>query len=158
MIHIQNGNLLKSDCDIIAHCCNCKLGFGSGIAGQIRKQLPYAYRAFSEDIRTPEDKLGTYSLGLSLDNRPDVFNLYGQLSYGPGDKQYVDYRALLQSMLSMMDYVVDWKSKSTKKFKIGLPYLIGCGLAGGDWHIVEELILNVSCQYSHDIYLYRFKP
>jgi hypothetical protein len=61
-------------------------------------------------------------------------------------------------MLTMMDYIVDWKSKSTKKFKIGLPYLIGCGLAGGDWHIVEELILNVSYQYSHDIYLYRFKP
>lgn len=159
MIYIQNGDLLKSNCDIIAHCCNCQGGFGSGIAGQIRKQFPYAYQAFVSDTRKPEEKLGTYSIGLSLDNNtPDIFNLYGQLYYGPGDKQYVDYRALLQSMLDMLETIIDWRSKTTKRFKIGMPYLIGCGLAGGDWRTVEELILNVSCQYSTDINLYRFTP
>ena len=167
MIHIQNGNLLKSDCNIIAHCCNCQGGFGSGIAGQIRREFPYAYQAFSEDVRSPEDKLGTYTLGLPfeqvnarLDNikNYNIFNLYGQLEYGPGDKQYINYNAFLQSMILMFEKITDWKSKSTKSFKVGMPYLIGCGLAGGDWNVVEELILNVSCQYNNDIYLYRFNP
>lgn len=167
MIHIQNGNLLRSDCDIIAHCCNCQGGFGSGIAGQIRKEFPYAYQAFSEDTRKPDEKLGTYTIGLpfdqvnsSLDNikNYDIFNLYGQLSYGTDGKQYVNYDALLNSMIKMMNRISDWKTHSTRSFKIGMPYLIGCGLAGGDWKTVEELILNVSCQFSTDIYLYRFTP
>lgn len=158
MIHIQNGNLLKSDCDIIAHCCNCQGGFGSGIAGQIRKDFPYAYDAFRLDTRKPQDKFGTLSVGLSDCSGPDIFNLYGQLSFGYDGKQYVDYDALLQSMIIMMETISDWKSRSTKQFKIGMPYMIGCGLAGGEWSVVEELILNVSCQFNHDIYLYRFTP
>jgi hypothetical protein len=166
MIHIQNGNLLKSDCDIIAHCCNCQGGFGSGIAGQIRKEFPYAYEAFKLDNRDSKDKFGTYSLGLSdysarpitVSKQYDFFNLYGQFDYGYDNKQYVSYEALLSSMIMMMEKIIDWKSLSTKNFKIGMPYLIGCGLAGGDWKTVEELILNVSCQFSTDIYLYRFTP
>ena len=167
MIHIQNGNLLKSDCDIIAHCCNCQGGFGSGIAGQIRKEFPYAYDAFRLDTRTPEEKLGTYTIGLStsrLDTSRDniktydIFNLYGQLNYGTDGKQYIDYDALFRATTLMMEKINDWKSLSTKSFKIGMPYLIGCGLAGGDWKIVEEIILAISCQYYHDIYLYRYIP
>lgn len=158
MIHIQDGNLLKSDCNVIAHCCNCQGGFGSGIAGQIRKYFPYAYEAFRLDNRTPEDKFGTLSVGLSDCGGYDIFNLYGQLNYGYDKKQYVDYNALLQSMIMMMETISDWKSRSTKQFKIGMPYLIGCGLAGGDWKTVEELILSVSCQFYQDIYLYRYTP
>lgn len=167
MIHIQNGNLLRSDCDIIAHCCNCQGGFGSGIAGQIRKEFPYAYQAFSEDTRKPDEKLGTYTIGLpfdqvnsSLDNikNYDIFNLYGQLSYGPGDKQYVDYKALESSMILMMEKIDAWKKQSTRQFKIGMPYLIGCALAGGTWTVVEDIILNVSEQFHQDIYLYKYNP
>ena len=167
MIHILNGNLLRSNCDIIAHCSNCQGGFGSGIAGQIRKEFPYAYEAFKNDNRSPKEKLGTYSVGLSdsfIDSSNfnirsyDIFNLYGQFDYGNDGKKYIDYDALFRATTLMMEKINDWKSLSTKSFKIGMPYLIGCGLAGGDWKIVEEIILAISCQYYHDIYLYRYIP
>lgn len=167
MIYIQNGDLLRSNCDIIAHCCNCQNGFGSGIAGQIRREFPYAYQAFSEDVRSPEEKLGTYTIGLPFEQvntkmhnikNYDIFNLYGQFGYGTDGARYINYDAFFRSMILMMEKIMDWKSKSTKQFKIGMPYLIGCGLAGGDWKTVEELILSVSCQFYQDIYLYRYTP
>ncbi|EGL17721.1 hypothetical protein HMPREF9413_4472 [Paenibacillus sp. HGF7] len=38
---------------------------------------------------------------------------------------------------------------------IALPYNIGCGLAGGDWDIVEQIIEEVFIDY--DVTLYKFE-
>ena len=37
---------------------------------------------------------------------------------------------------------------------IGFPYKIGCGLAGGDWNIVESIINEVFADYNVEIYIY----
>lgn len=160
MIHHVQGNLLTSDCRVIGHQSNCLMGFGSGIAGQIRVMYPEAYEAFKNDTRTPEEKLGLYSWTHCSDKgygEKVIYNLYGQYYYGGKDPKGfdTDYEALGHA-LNRMVYNVGLKfGKSTK---IGLPYLIGCGLAGGDWNVVSGIIEKVSNLNKHDIWLYEYTP
>ena len=39
--------------------------------------------------------------------------------------------------------------------KIGLPYGIGCGLAGGNWNIIIGIITEAAEEFNIDIYLYK---
>jgi len=104
-------------------------GFGSGIAGQIKKKFPRAYDAFILDKREPLSKLGDFSF--SSKRKPWIYNVYGQLEYGraPG-MRYTDYAALnlgICKVLTIMKNI-----DPLNRMKIGLPYKIGCGLAGGN--------------------------
>lgn len=154
--HIQ-GDILTSDCDVIGHQSNCRMGFGSGIAGQIRRKFPYAYEVFASDSRKPQDKLGSYCV--SKEHQPYyIFNLYGQDYYGNDGKQYTDYKALESAIRGMLERIRKWKLNSGLSFKVGLPFKIGCGLAGAHWYIVEKIIDRLSEEYKQDIYLYEFNP
>ena len=52
MITYTKGDLLKEYrngmCDVIAHCANCQRVMGSGIAYQIKNEMPSAYDAYIE--------------------------------------------------------------------------------------------------------------
>ncbi len=153
MILNVKGDLLKSGMDVLAHQSNCKMGFGSGIAGQIRAVFPYAYEAFMNDKRKPHEKLGTFSLGHHFQG-PMIFNLYGQMDYGREKKVYTDYDALESAFEMMMDYVINFEKEKRISVTIGIPKYMGCGLAGGDWSIVEEIIDKLTDKYYHTIYIY----
>lgn len=65
-----------------------------------------------------------------------------------------DYDALRSCLQSLKDTVTH--SNETKNHtSIAIPYGIGCGLAGGDWAIVEGMIEEVlgGCEVT----VYRFK-
>lgn len=180
MLIIQSGDLLQSDCHIIAHQCNCFAKMGAGIAKQIKQLYPEAYQA-DQNGTIPvgsKERLGTVTAAIVDGGKRVVFNLYGQYRYT--GKLQTDYEAL-ENALNQMFYVInrqmplpllftdvqnsDWdpawdpKWKELKftgsKLKIGLPYRIGCGLAGGDWTRVEEILLAVSEKHQHDLYLYK---
>jgi hypothetical protein len=134
------------------------MGFGSGIAGQIRNQLPGAAKAFYQDDRPSEEKLGRYTSATeNIGPFLMVFNLYGQLQCGgePG-VVYTDYKGLEEALTRMLLYVD--QEYPGQNLKIGVPYKIGCGLAGGDWNIVEDILNKVSTKYEHDIFVYEFTP
>ena len=155
IIHLQ-GNLLESDCDVIGHQCNCQMAYGAGIALQIKLKYPKAYQVFLSDDRKPEDKLGKYTIYDNLKDKT-IFNLYGQLDCGYG-KVFTDYQALRHALAGMMQWVILSESIYEIKLKVGLPYKIGCGLAGGDWEIVEKIIEEISNSCYHDIYVYEYQP
>jgi hypothetical protein len=178
MLTIVKGDLLKSDCDIIAHQCNCQGVMGSGIAKQIRLQFPEAYQAFKDDDRTPREKLGTFTRGYNtscnLDRAIFCYNLYGQLHFGRFNVLYTDYHALGAAINRMLLNVKErekaiynaaggpprlhtaWKKlREGTLFKIGLPYGIGCGLANGEWKMVEGIIENASVAHGREIFLYQ---
>lgn len=117
--------------DIIAHGCNCFRIMGAGIAAKISKQFPEVYEADSGDRRTPISRLGDYTKVqyYTKDSTLTVFNLYTQ--FLPG--RNLDYEALT---LSLRKISIDLTTHSKS---IGLP-LIGCGIAGGDWERVKEII------------------
>ncbi len=147
MIHIQQGDLLQSDCTVIAHQCNCFATMGAGIAKQIKERYPEAYEA---DRRFPlpigsRERLGHFSkvrVGDCL-----IYNLYGQYHYGRGK----------QTELSMLEKAVRSMLEDLKSHegKIGFPYGMGAGLAGGDWGEIEPMLERCSEDYGRDLFLYR---
>lgn len=133
----HKGDLLESPCTVIAHGCNCFNTMGSGIARAIRARYPDAYRVDCTTQRGDRSKLGTYTTCSYPDRR--IFNLYTQYRYGT-DRLHLDYEALVEALVAMRDWL-DEHDPSQNEI-VGLPR-IGCGLAGGSWEIVEELIADV---------------
>jgi O-acetyl-ADP-ribose deacetylase (regulator of RNase III) len=141
----QRGNF-----DVIAHGCNCFCQMGAGIAPQMAKAFscndPEKYHGESTsfpDRKGDMNKLGnieSYAWFVFDEEgnrrRLEVVNAYTQYKYGrnhkDGDKNPVDYAAIEMCM-----------KKLNYRFKgkhIGLPGLIGCGLAGGNEDIVKSII------------------
>lgn len=135
MIKYVDGDLVKmaqnGAFDVIAHGANCFCVMGSGLAPQIKKAFPEAYKVDCETIKGDKNKLGTISY--TLETYPTVVNIYSQ--YGTKGrlegKIDLDYDALRKGLKAL-------KEKFSGK-TIGLP-MIGAGLAGGSWDIIEKII------------------
>jgi len=156
------GNLitlsLMGKFDVITHGCNCFCTMQAGIAPQMVKafgcdKFPKELPEYKGDI----NKLGTIDFKLFHQEKsefggkwviyPDeqnfmtgkkltICNSYTQYHYGAnhkdGVKKPVDYDAITLCMRKI--------NHTFKGQHIGLPYVIGCGLAGGDINIVLPII------------------
>lgn len=154
LIEVQ-GDLLTSDCNVIAHGCNCFHTMGSGIARQIASFAPKALIADKQTLYGDKTKLGclTYAYsGPSGDpnNIKCVVNLYTQYKFGT-DKINVDYNAVATAMINLRQFIQTEEQARARHLKVGIPR-IGCGLAGGDWKIVKPLI--EAAFHDHPIYVY----
>lgn len=134
VIHGDLIDLSNNDAfDVIVHGCNCFHTMGAGLARQIRRRFPVAYHADCRTIKGDRRKLGTCSVASCMtrqDQSLSVVNAYIQYDWrGVGRK--VDYDALRQCLA--------WIAQRYPRHRIGLP-MIGCGLAGGDWSIIEGII------------------
>lgn len=131
MITEVYGNLVNQaeQFDVIAHGCNCFCTMGKGIAKDIKKKFPEAFKIDSSTIKGDKKKLGTITL--TKTTNPIVANCYTQYRYGNDGRLYCDYVALRSCMKKIKE---EFSGK-----KIGLPK-IGCSLAGGDWKIVSKII------------------
>jgi O-acetyl-ADP-ribose deacetylase (regulator of RNase III) len=143
-IEYRKGDLLeaarKGKVSAIAQSCNCFCTMKSGIAPQIAKHYPEAEEVDKLTERGDKKKLGglTYVV---RDKQPYmVFNLYTQYGYGKTG-MHVDYDALDKSLYTMNEHIQQYNKDNPmdKIIYLGLPK-ISCGLAGGDWKIVSELI------------------
>jgi len=125
---------LEGHFDVIIHGCNCFRTMGAGIAKQIKQTFPEAYIADCNNPCPCLERLGniSYAVVKRLGRDFVVVNAYTQLNYSrvPG-KVSVDYNAVRRSLRRV-------KSLFSGQ-KIGYP-MIGCGLAGGDWDIISQII------------------
>ena len=154
MVKIVEGDLLKSDCDVIIHQCNCFATQGAGIAKQISSRWAQVLEA---DKKYPipvgsKERLGEASMASVEGDHGDmlVVNLYAQHRYGRGTQ--TDYDALRKgiSKVFFMIYML-----AQPNIKIGLPYGMGAGLAGGDWEQVKSIIEENADRYKLNVYLYK---
>lgn len=149
MITMIKGDLLKSDCDVIGHGCNCFNSFGAGIAYQIMKEYNSAFMVDQMTLRGDKKKLGTFTK--SKDNGKTIYNLYTQYGFSRTETS-VDYEAVLNSLEALKR---DLKKEGIyESCKLGLP-LIGCGLAGGDWNVVKGMMESVFID--KEIFVYYLK-
>lgn len=137
---------------VIGHGCNCHCQMGAGIAKQIRNECLEAYMADRYTIPGDKSKLGsmtcaTISPRNSSEHSYIVCNLYTQYDYTK-TKIDVDYAALRHSMICLRN--------EFKNHKIGLP-MIGAGLAGGDWAIIEKIIQEELEDHGVDVTIVRYK-
>ncbi|APC44464.1 hypothetical protein [Pseudoalteromonas phage PH357] len=146
--------LLNGDIDYLVHQTNAVGGFGSGIAGQIRKRIPQAYQAYKDNydfwINQGYDNipLGNISTG------GNVIHLHSQLNYGRSGKRYTNYGAMANGFNYLPEVLYDM-DESPEDIVIGLPYLMGCGLGGGDWNIVYELIEQCLAPNVKEVIIYQ---
>lgn len=130
------GNILDTERDILVHQVNGLGVMGAGLAKQIATRYPHveiAYKKFvNAEASAPEDLLGT-SLIVPANERLDIANVFGQARVGR-DKRQTDYKALERALLA-----VAIRAQSENK-TVAIPYKLGCGLAGGDWDVVSEMI------------------
>lgn len=153
------GNLFESDCTILMHQANCFTTMGAGFAKELKMRHPEAYQAdlqFSVP-RGSRDRLGRHSFAWSRDHSRLLVNLYGQHRYGR-DQKYTEEDKLLQAMEEAFSKLEALQIRRPDfQIKVGMPYGIGCGLAGGDWKIVYEGIERIAEKYNVRVCLYRLK-
>lgn len=144
MIKEITGDLIdlakKGEFDVILHGSNCHHTMGSGIAKQIKFEVP---EAFAVDLETPYgdiNKLGTISY--TKKHSFTVVNCYSQFRYGRNIQVYADYDAIERALTEV--------KKIFPSKRIGMP-LIGAGLAGGDWNVIKVIIEKVFCDPDDDV-------
>lgn len=164
-IEIVQGCLLKAfekgEVNVIVQCVNCQGVMGSGLAKAIRVKYPFVYEEYREFYEEVKDShhglLGKiqnidlsfydYEYGTNWNGNvgrfPDkhIINVFGQEYYGT-DKRQVNYGALGQAFTALAYGLTQASEDALQEDYdvIGFPYLFGCGLAGGDWNIVLEMI------------------
>jgi O-acetyl-ADP-ribose deacetylase (regulator of RNase III) len=152
-VFIVKGNLLESDCNVIIHQANCYATMGAGIAKQIVNLYPAVLDA-DRQYHLPvgsRDRLGhtSHAWVNGPHGRLLVVNLYGQHRYGKG--LMTEYEAFKRGLRSILHRL----KKVKGEHKIGLPFGVGCGLAGGKWDVVFEIIKDAAREFDRDIYLYK---
>jgi len=135
MIKEINCDLLEAPVEAIFHCCNCFNVMGAGIALAIKNKYPEAFEADAKCyFVNKKNKLGYFSVAETKDNK-FIYNLYTQHRYGRENRQ-LDYEALYTSLEKACWDLHTQKLKSI----VGIPYKMGCYLAGGDWNIVKSIL------------------
>ena len=146
MIKEVNGNLLTyPGIQVIGHQTNCLGAFGKGFALQVKQKYPYVYETYNKYCKSQSDKhnlLGTIQV-IKIEGGKYIANLFGEYSfcesiapYEEGGKpRHTDYDALKECLHRLHTWMVLNDIKT-----VGIPDLIGCGLAGGSKTIVRQLI------------------
>ncbi|MEK6880953.1 MAG: macro domain-containing protein [Nanoarchaeota archaeon] len=148
MIKEINCDIFEAPIDVLGHCCNCFNTMGGGIALEIAKRYPKVKEVDSKTIKGDKNKLGTVSM-VSIGDSRYIANMYGQYQYGI-ENRHLNYESFY-SCLKELDYACETRTINVSK--IGLPYKIGCGSAGGSWKIVREMIYDVFENSNKKLYI-----
>lgn len=114
----------------------CRFNGGAGLALTLKKEFPKCYDDYIEAYITSKLKLGDVIIS-KINNDLDIIHVCGQYNY-KGKKPLTNYDALERCFIKIQNYL----NTLTKPYNIYFPYKFGCGLAGGNWNIVEGLINN----------------
>lgn len=145
---------------IIMHVCNNAGGWGRGFVVAISnrwKQPEAQYRKWYKNKH--DDEFGEFALGnvsiVTVQENLHVANMIAQVGYGRNNTlkhrdgneigRRINYDALALCLQKVRDIA------ATKQATIHAPR-IGCGLAGGDWDVVEKLINEY--MYTTLVYIY----
>ena len=142
MITHKKGNLLSAKEKVIAHQVNC-FGAAAGLAAAIFRKWPTAERDYQQLIERcqPKALLGMAQFtGEQKDRgRHIICNLFGQYEPGPA----YNPKKLEQALEQLGN------TARLMKWSVALPYKLSCGIAGGDWdevlQIIERTMDGVDC-------------
>lgn len=174
-IKTVEGNLLQMAAngafDVIVHGCNCFHNMGGGIAAQIAKIYPEAAEVDLQTDYGDALKLGTFSTAIierdkeKPGNSFAIINAYTQYRGGTVECERELYLAIRCAFRGIFAQIpsdgtgvignYDWP------IRIGIPK-IGCGIAGGNWDIVNMIITEEfeksSDSWELELTVVEFKP
>jgi O-acetyl-ADP-ribose deacetylase (regulator of RNase III) len=123
---VVDGNILSYKKGVIVHQVNNRHVMGAGLALQIRQYYPRHYSDYMKSQLNLGDLVVT-----DIDSDLTIVGCVAQDGYGR-DRRYTDYDSLRQCLSKIASQYSDKQ--------VYIPYGIGCGLAGGDWNTVENII------------------
>lgn len=131
-ITYHDGNIFDSSADIICHQVNTFGVMGAGIAKEVRERFPEVYKEYNGFCKAnkEDDVIGTVLF--SVVQSGFIANCFGQNGW----------KTNYDAFESVMNKVKKFAEEHDNA-KIAVPYKIGCGLAWGDWNIVEKIIFDV---------------
>jgi len=140
MVKIINCNIFEADADVICHQVNYKGVLNYAVGKQLKTLYPHIYENYKRvcsEAKDPTKLLGTICDVPASDKKDAkiICSLFGQGSYPGSGFCFTDYNALRECLIKVRD-------KYSKK-RIALPYRMSCSVAGGDWRMVEEIILDI---------------
>ena len=134
MLIYKHADLVKTPCKIIMHGCNAQGVMGSGVAKAIREAFPFAYKAYRNKYESEGLQVG--NIIVAEQNNKIIVNAITQEFYGYDHKQYLSYAGLVNCFKRLELYII---RNDLEGETIAMPR-IGCGLGGGDWDAVSNLI------------------
>lgn len=131
MITYIKGDLFTTTDKYIAHGVNCGGVMGAGVALLIKQKYPEVFKDYQEycDLADPYYLLGRVRKSPTNDGKI-ILNCFTQLHYGKKDKRFVSYDAIDNCMRNIYLNGID---------SVSMP-MIGAGLGGGEWSIIEQII------------------
>ena len=131
-----DGNIFDCTENIIVHQTNCQGVMGSGIAKQVKERYPEVFNAYYHYCKTQElkDIFGT-ALICQVSDYKYIANIFGQNTFGQGLQ--TDYDMLKNALKEVHDFAKE------NNLSVAIPYKIGCGLGGGDWNTVYDIITEI---------------
>lgn len=146
MINYVQGDLFEAKVDLIAHGCNCRNGFGSGVAFHMSKKYPKAKAEFHDKFEDEGWRLGDVQFINLIDkDHKWVANCATQYAYLPRGVKHADYDAIRMAMTRVKEFC------KSKNLSVAIPK-IGAGLAGGDWAEIEKILEEVFSDYEINVY------
>jgi O-acetyl-ADP-ribose deacetylase (regulator of RNase III) len=143
LIH-KKGDFLTSTALIVGHGCNCRGGYGSGVAGVIARLYPQARIAYIKKFKEEGWTPGEVQF-VEVHPKRMIANMATQDTYG-GAGDHVKYEAIEECFRTVLE------TAECAGCSVAIPK-IGSGLAGGDWARIETIIrdelryyqVNVEC-------------
>lgn len=146
MIKVIEGNILKSDSNIIVQQVNCLGVMGGGLAkqimlqyGNVKKEYQAYYKEHIKSGKSREELLGQVQL-VDVHDHKIIANIFGQLNVRKHrwDKTvYTVNDKLFEGLTSVKEYA------ETKGLSVAIPTYIGCGLANGNWYDIKKGIETI---------------
>jgi O-acetyl-ADP-ribose deacetylase (regulator of RNase III) len=136
---------------IIIHICNNRGGWGRGFVNAISRKWSEPEKVYRRLFNTKglhkDDMLGVCQ-PVKVEDNLWVMNMIAQNGYKSSSNPVpLDYIALKTCLFSVLNYCNNLNAS------VHAPR-IGCGLAGGEWSKVEELLNEVLVEEGHEIYIY----
>ena len=152
----MNGSLIfeESDCTktigpaIIAHVTNNRRGWGKGFVNEIEKRFPGTRENWLDLQKYENQALGTIFVTQCYAGPEGwacckfIAHLCAQDGYATRKHPCVlDYDALDSALAALEAFVRLERQRYGIDYVVHMPR-IGCGLAGGNWELVEPLIIK----------------
>lgn len=123
--------------DAFVHGCNAQGVMGSGIAASVREIYPAAYNDYRKVFETEGLHLGEIIPHYDPQTQVWVINGITQNLYGKTGDRFVSYDAVTEVFERIRK---DYQVGNIKRLFFPL---IGAGLGGGNWRIIQTIIEEV---------------
>lgn len=128
-IEYIKGDLFQTHHPYILHGCNSHGVMGSGVAKLIREKYPRAYEKYTELHNAKGLELGEVQFVRCEDKI--IINAITQENYGRNGSRFASYDAIAAAIQEIDKHIYEGT--------VAMP-MIGAGLGGGDWRVIEAII------------------